>query len=91
MTPTQPQAAQHTKGPWQVMNSPKAGHVDIWSLGDDEPQNRKVVASIEPSNTTHTDAALIAAAPTLYNFIAKQARKGHTEAKATLDSLLLPY
>lgn len=59
------QELRHTPGPWQTMNSPKAGFRDIWSLGDDQPQNRKVVCEISPSDTTFGDAELIAAAPDL--------------------------
>jgi hypothetical protein len=56
---------KHTPGPWTVMNSHKAGYRDIASLGDDEPQNRKYVCEITPSDTLQQDAALIAAAPEL--------------------------
>jgi hypothetical protein len=47
------------------MNSPKAGFRDVWSLGNDEPQERKVVCEVGPSDTLFADAELIAAAPDL--------------------------
>ncbi len=55
----------YTPGPWQTMNSHKAGFQNVVSLGNDEPQNRKFICEIGPSDTTHLDAYLIASAPEL--------------------------
>lgn len=54
---------KHTPGPWQTMNSHKPGFMDIVSLGDDQPQNRKWICEIGPSDTSWEDANLISAAP----------------------------
>ena len=56
---------KHTPGPWSALNSHKAGFRDVVAFGNDEPQSRKFICEIPPSDTMIEDSQLIAAAPAL--------------------------
>lgn len=66
MTAHPSNAQKFTPGPWYSMNSHKSGFQNVWSLGsDDQPQERKVIVEVPPSDTTIADAQLIAASPAM--------------------------
>lgn len=75
----------HTPGPWRAKKATVRGEVNEWYVTDDE--GVAVIASCvidtagEPSEA---NARLIAAAPTMYEYIASSASNGCAEARAAI-------
>lgn len=79
----------HTPGPWIILLSPK------WETRYIQQENKTgsaaIIATI-PSSSRSDDEQdanmrLIAASPTMYDYIYKQARSGDIEAQAILKTL----
>jgi hypothetical protein len=87
----------YTKGPWTILtDNKKASTVVItnWT-GSNQPLTRAAFENfICDTNTGHhsqkeceANAKLIAAAPTMYEFILTKAKKGDLKAKNLLETL----
>jgi len=88
--------AQHAKGPWYQHKKP-AGTITI-SSNPMKGVSYGHVCNVGSSNLTpeaqaisEANARLIAASPSMYEFISKLANSGDKEAISTLDSLGLGY
>ena len=78
----------HTPGPWMAKKATVRGEVNEWYVADDE--GVAVIASCvtdtagEPSEA---NARLIAAAPTMYEYIASSASNGCAEARKIMEAI----
>lgn len=71
---------QHTPGPWVVL-----GDNGYYDIADDSGEN--YVCGCEGIDN-EANARLIAASPTMHDYIKKKAEQGCEEAKSILDALL---
>lgn len=77
---------QHTKKPWKV-NS-KKGRQTVFEITQN---GRTLPIAMTYGEDSESNARLIAASPTLYDYVVRMAKQGDKEACLTLDSLQLVY
>lgn len=83
MTTSSAQTSAHTPGPWHVCGGSHPDKVlaaDSNLIADCSHPNR-------PPHFGEANARLIAAAPTMYSYIAKKAAEGDSDAKDIIDSI----
>lgn len=83
---------EYTKGPWYVGSGTYEGRniYSVASVTDDEGFTyQPIVASVEDDGIKCWDAnaRLIAAAPTMYEFIASSASNGCAEARKIMEAI----
>jgi hypothetical protein len=86
---------KHTPGKWDVQNKGTLGtrsarHEVVAGTNVDGSKNLPTICRMpDLSARSYANARLIAACPTMYEFIRSRAEKGDAEAKKTLDALHL--
>lgn len=79
---------KHTAGPWKVSSSILVCSEDGKVIANCLPMVEIAELSIGIEESS-SNAALISASPTMYEFILRLARNGNKEAQSTLDALNL--
>ncbi len=84
----------HTPGPWEVRGDFYIGRAHKMSLAEVVSSDSGSLAVVKCGDVPHDDiethkanARLIAAAPTMYNYIVALANQGDSDAKAIIASI----
>jgi hypothetical protein len=81
---------EHTRGPWKVISEAAAREVEVFEVA--EVSHFRVICDgpgdgFDRSGDAFADACLIAAAPSMYEYIASSASNGCAEAAKILEAI----